>query len=431
MNEIAEILRQLRDARGVSLRLLADRSGLSRRTLSYWEAGTYQPRLPELEMALTALNATAEQRRQALAWVDAPRAAKELRVSQSPIVVAGLDSETLPSGGDLLRAMRHRRGLRLEQVAALIGVSGATVSRWEQSKIAPPADRLDSLLSVLGARNGERDALRAGYGRLMAPLREAPLSAATLGEACEGFARSLYGNREDKLNDLRFLSFEAQAWPLAAKSAEGRRLLASICANYAAFLSGFNRMAEASRYAYRALDLLPRSAISEESALRAAIISARAEVYRGVRPVPHRGLELLRGWRPAEQIPAFHAWMLSDMAEYLLLENNGEAALNLRREACRVAERCKNSDELRLRKLDLAKLEVAAGRAEHALSLISLTAQDTPFRRADIELLFAESLAALEERRNAEIWLELANADIRAHDLTHLHNRADSLAKRF
>ena len=430
MNKIAEFLKHLRDGRGVSLRQLADRSGLSRRALTYWEAGTYQPRLPELEMALSALGATPEQKTRAAALLDAPRAARKIR--SSPELLAG-ESQigALPSGGDLLRAMRHRRGLRLEQVAVLLDVSGATVSRWEGGRIAPPPERLNLLLEALGAGDAESAALKAGYDFLARPLRETAPSAAALRDNFGAFSLSLYGNREDKRNDLRFLSFEAQVWPFAVKSADGRSLLASVCADYAAFLSGFNRMEEAGRYAYRALDLLPRSVVPEESLLRAALIAARSEVYRGLRPAPERGLKMLQLWRSAALPPAFHAWLLSDMAEYLLLKNEGEAALRLRREACRVAECCANPDELRLRKLDLAKAEIRAGRAERGLSLFSFSDRDSPFRRADIELLYAEGLMTLEEKGGAEIWLARANADIRAYDLTHLTDRAGLLAKRF
>jgi hypothetical protein len=252
-----------------------------------------------------------------------------------------------------------------------------------------------------------------------------------LRDSFEEFALSLYGNREDKLNDLRFLAFEARAWSLASTHPRGRNLLASICANYAAFLAGFNRWQEAYRYAYRTLDLRAHDSISEEVSLRAAIIAARAEVYRGTQPTPKRGLKMLELWRSAASLPAFQAWMLSEMAEYLMLENDWETAARLRREACQVAARCQNPDELRLRKLDLAKVEIKTGDAEHALSLVSLSAQDSPFRRADIELLFAEGLTVLKDKRNAQVWFERAYANIQTYDLTHLQKRADTLAKQF
>lgn len=428
MTAISELIRQLRTGRGVSLSQLAERAQIARRTLSYWEAGTYLPRLPELKNLLTALEATAEQHAQAIASLTAPRGIQELRLSSEHLQHEN-HFGVMPSGGDLLRALRQRSGLHLEQVAGMMNISTSTLSRWENGKVVPPPDRLDVLLETLGAQEAEQNTLKDGYLFLIAPQQEAALSPFDLQERFHAFFISMFGNREDKLNDLRFLSFEAQAWALATKDERGREILAAICANYAAFLADFNRMDEAYRYAHRTLDLLAHRSASEEILLRAAIVAARTEVYRGARPLPKRGLKMLQGWLSADALPEFQAWMLSEMAGYLMLENDWDAALRLRQEACRIAERCHNPSELRLRKLDLAKVEVEVGDAEHALSLVELVPRDTPFRRADIELLFAEGLVKLEERRNAEVWLERATADIRTYDLTHLHQRVDILVK--
>ena len=428
-DSLAELLRSLRAARALTLTKLSVRAGIAARTLSYWEAGTYQPRLPELEAALTALGATEAQRTQAIGLLEAPRATRQARLAPG---YSRHESElgTLPSGGDLLRCLRLRRGLHLEQAATHMGVSASTVSRWEQGKIAPPSDRLQMLLTFLGAREAECAELLNGYVFLMAPLRETLPSTEAARADFKAFTTGLYARREDKRNDLRFLCYEAQAWRLASQGQEGRRLLAEVCAQYAAHLAGFERFREAGQYAYRALDLHSKTANTDESSLRAAIIAARSDVYRGARPAPRQGLEMLQLWRSAIQRPDFEAWMLADMAEYLTLENDWESALRLRREACQVAERCDNPDELRLRRLDLAKMEVRMGSAEQGLALVALSARDTPFRRADIELLFAEGLTALEDFTGAQIWLARAQADIQAYDLVHLRARAAALEPR-
>ena len=426
---VGELLRDLRAARSLSLAKLALRAGVAARTLIYWEAGTYQPRLPELEAALTALSATEAQRAQAVALLEAPRGMRQVRLATAQ---SRHENELgpLPSGGDLLRCMRLRRGLYLEQVALEMGVSAPTVSRWEQGRIVPPPERLQTLLTLLGAGETERIALLKGYVFLTAPLRETMPSSEALRAGFETFTTGLYANREDKMNDLRFLSYEAQAWRFAAQGEDGKHLLAAVCAQYAAYLAGFERFTEAGRYAYRALDLQPKSATPDESVLRAAIIAARADVYRGVRPLPRRGLEMLRLWRSSMHRPDFQAWLLADMAEYLSLEEDWESALRLRREACQVAEACRNPNELRLRRLDLAKVEVRVGNAEQAMSLVNLSALDTPFRRADIELLFAEGLVAMKERKGAQVWFERARMDMQTYDLVHLRNRAAALEPR-
>src|SRR5687767_11351381 len=98
---IGEYLNQLRTSRGLSLSRLADAAGLGKRTLLYWEAGTYQPRLPELEAALNVLGATQQEREQALARIHAPRAAQSLRAEPDMLFLAD-DMGAPPSGGNLL-----------------------------------------------------------------------------------------------------------------------------------------------------------------------------------------------------------------------------------------------------------------------------------------------------------------------------------------
>ena len=426
---LAGLLRDLRGAQGLSQAQLAVQAKVAERTLSYWEAGTRQPRLPELEMVLAALEALPAQKTQALALLSAPRGAKQLRLSQEHIR-REYHIGALPSGGDLLRAMRRRRGLRLEQVAAPMGVSGATVSRWEQGKVVPPADRMDALLTLLGARDAERSALKEGYLFLMAPLRAAAQDISHLRENFDAFMRAHFASPDDRLDDLHFLSFEAQAWALAVKGSGGKDLLAAVCAHYAAFLAASSRMKEAGQYAWRALDLLGKASSSRETLLRAAIIAAQSEVFQGTRPAPERGLQVLQSWRSVAIQPMFQGWLLSNMGGYLALKGDWEAAISLQQEACRVAERDSDPEQLRFREMDMARVELSAGRAERVLSLVSLTAHDFPSRRARIELLFAEALFALEERANAHFWLERANADILIHDLTYLHPRANALTKR-
>src|SRR5262245_24986513 len=162
MNEgIGEFLRTLRTARGVSLSQLAERAALGRRTLSYWEASAYQPRLPELDAALNALGASEGERQQALALIQAPRAAQRLRAAP-PLLRQTEEIGPMISGGDLLRAMRHRRRLPLQQVAEVLQVSAGTLSRWEQGKVIPSAENLDALLILLHAHPQEQAVLTEG-----------------------------------------------------------------------------------------------------------------------------------------------------------------------------------------------------------------------------------------------------------------------------
>ena len=58
--------------------------------------------------------------------------------------------------GERLRALRQARGLTLKTLAGRIGVSEATLARYEQGRIAnPPRDRLARLARELGVTETE------------------------------------------------------------------------------------------------------------------------------------------------------------------------------------------------------------------------------------------------------------------------------------
>src|SRR5437016_2875076 len=127
---LGEFLRSLRKEEGLTLEQAARAAGIGRVTLNRWETGVHQPRLPELEALLGALRADPQRKRQALALMDAPRARKRTRALIAQIGErAGIGP--MPNGGDLLRAMRMRRGLSREAAAERIGVSTRTLRRWE------------------------------------------------------------------------------------------------------------------------------------------------------------------------------------------------------------------------------------------------------------------------------------------------------------
>ncbi len=111
-------------------------------TLSRWESGTTTPRVYELEAVLDALQAKEQERLQAWQLLQAPRAAPLAAGAErgdSPLEGAA------PIGGELLRAMRTRRGGTLEQVALHLGVTISTVSRWERSESWSSAEHLARL----------------------------------------------------------------------------------------------------------------------------------------------------------------------------------------------------------------------------------------------------------------------------------------------
>lgn len=52
----------------------------------------------------------------------------------------------------MLEDMRERRGLRLEDLAASIGVATSTIQRWEKRSISIPSERLPAIADAYGCR---------------------------------------------------------------------------------------------------------------------------------------------------------------------------------------------------------------------------------------------------------------------------------------
>src|SRR4029079_8632656 len=110
----------------------------------------------------------------------APRAARELHGELIRHCPSLQDEGRVPSGGLLLRALRLRRVWTLEEAAHRLGCTPGAISRWEHSETFPPAERLESLLTTLGAEAAERDALRNGRLFLPPTLAEESVSLDTM-----------------------------------------------------------------------------------------------------------------------------------------------------------------------------------------------------------------------------------------------------------
>src|SRR4051812_29735016 len=250
--QLGSLLQQWRRDRQLSLGALAARAGLSKGTLSGWEQGRHQPRLPELDALFSALEATTHQQREALNLIRAPRAWQSLAALSSP-ASADLEAAAFPVPGHLLRALRLRRGLTLEAVAQLMGVDRSTVSRWERSLSTPSADRFPRLLDLLGARAGERPALGSGQNLPLPAAADRPWTMDEREQQLFTLERPvLHGDR--RLLDLEFLAWQSEIWPQAARAAAARELLAMGWAFYAEWLTWDGRLREAGYCARRAID---------------------------------------------------------------------------------------------------------------------------------------------------------------------------------
>ncbi|WP_309720972.1 helix-turn-helix transcriptional regulator [Armatimonas sp.] len=150
---IAYVIQQARQERQLSLGALALKSGVSKATLSRWEAGKVRPHAPELLKVLEVLEIPEPLCRQCLQQLGTPQAERYLAQMIS-------EDQKLPvSGGELLRALRQRANRSQADTARTVGVTQALLSRWENNDCWPEQDRLRALCLALGATELEEKGL--------------------------------------------------------------------------------------------------------------------------------------------------------------------------------------------------------------------------------------------------------------------------------
>lgn len=440
--DFGTFVRNLRGNRNVSLRGLSTRAGVDKSTLIRWEAGKSLPRLPELQAMLDALDASSDQRRQALEMIGAPRAVTKIREEdQRTAVRTDRDAIPIPMIGDLLRAMRQRRGKTVEEVAHALNVSTRSIRAWEHSDAWPNTEHLHRLCYTLGAAPSEVAALTAGNAWLttLSPL---PVSSSPNAlDRMRAYLDSLFIQEEgfdgeaEAIKDIAYLALLARLAPLTLEHQSARPLLLNTYAGYATWLSNQHRYREAGSYAERALELKQGKGKQNPEWLRAAIISAHAIVYSGrhanMQTAVRVANPLLESVLPIAEIdhPVFEAWILSEMSGFAYIGGQVEAALKYSIHACDVAAKV-NPVEYDLRRFDQAKLLVHLHRADEALTV--LPAERTtchPPRRMAGCLLRAEALLQLGNLAEAHDWLG------KAYEIIHLHHldshEADLLAQQF
>ncbi len=269
---IGTLLWEMRTAGGWSQGQVARAAGVSKAALSQWESGARSPRVPELEAALTALQADAAQRALVFAQMKAPRALRHLR---RPDDTDGLGAP--PVSYDLLRAMRLRKGWTQERTAGAVGVTRSAVARWEQGERLPATAQIQALCYALGAREDELIALTTG------DLTVSPEEPTTW-EAKEADLNARLRNvlsAPPGLKDLDHLALRREAWNWAARNAAARPMLARLCAYHGIHYRSTRRWAEAEPLAKQALLLVPRQEDAPDVFLRSLLVEASAVVYSG------------------------------------------------------------------------------------------------------------------------------------------------------
>ena len=427
--QIGLLLREWRTAGGFTLGKLAQKAGVNTSALSRWESGGRQPRVPELEATLDALSASPAQRALAFSAINAPRSLRRLR--QTPDI-PGLGAP--PALGDLLRAMRQRKALMQEEVAARLGVRQGTVARWERGERTPSTEQIQALCYILNAREEELVALTRGRFSEMSPegadASDSGKEERLVEHLNELLNPTLVNEDAKGLTDLVFLTIERKAWLLATQRESARPLFARVLTYHAEALRNAERWADVGPLANRALFLISHRADAGEFVLRAGIMSAAALAFAGNRPAPHQGLHALQRWLALSTHPVYTAWMQSDMAKYAALMGQTTVSLTLAEQARQTAQTTDAPLEIYLRRMDYARLLLAAGQSDAALRELP-----APFLASDAQyaqdlLIHAEAHLLSGNLREAQDWLQRSVTRIQTYHLDSLQAKAEALAER-
>lgn len=406
---------------------MAARARVNASTLSRWESGKYSPSVPELEAVLRALGATEAQHREMLGQINAPRALQALQ---------GQEGIGVPVGGDLLRAMRLRRGFTQAEVARSMGVKQGQVAKWEHSDAWPDANPLHALCHTLGAQPDEVTALTTGRFRWDAG--RSLLSASRRTDSEEWLSQIdglLFQNPYDLL-DLTFLSVEVRLWEIREQQSFAFPLLAVAYAHHARSHLFHHKPAQAAFWARRTLELAKQPATVADprhAGWGAAVVASAAALASTQRRGDlRRAVALLEEWLPAVHNPAFRAWILSDLASYHARLNNADAAIAISRGAIKEA-RSVGDGEFLYRFRDHAQLLADLGRYKEALetleeSRVLITLNGDAFVRH--HLLEAECFIGVGSVTEASEAFFRAEARLHADQISYLTPQRDALRDR-
>jgi transcriptional regulator with XRE-family HTH domain len=418
---VGTLLWELRTAGGWSQGKLAKRAGVSKAALSQWESGARQPRVEELEAVLDALGTDAAGRAFVFAHIEAPRAFRHLRATADP----GLGPP--PAAGDLLRAMRLRKGWTQEQAAARVGVVRSAVAHWERGDRLPAPEQLQALCYALGAREEELVALTTG--RFSAAPAEVPASREEEEAYLEGRLRALLHGARRGLEELSFLALEREAWTWAMREAAQRPLLARAFAGHAQFYQNEERWDEVGPLAQRALAAMPGPDPTAATFLWAVILNASAAARGGPRPAPRQGFRLLAAWVERSALPEFTAWMLSAMGKYAARAGETVVALPLANKACQVAEACDPWEQLQ-RRVSYGEQLLDAGCLEEALEVLPERGALPDHDSLDHLMALAELHWQMGNQSEAQACLQHATRAIAARGPDRCRRRAAVIARR-
>ena len=394
------LLRQKRVASGYNLSAAAARAGVSRRSLTRWETGGARPHLEELQRVLSALGVSAQEREVLLNKLGTPAAIKALHHQDEDAFPF-----PLPHQGDLLRALRLRLGLRQDDVATKLGVSQATLARWESGRVWPTESMLHQICFQLQAQEEELLALSKGPCSL-AERGAAPVELEVLELRLNAIERKLHEPSYYGLGDLLYLSLEAQVLPQLERSQQARFLLVKTLLSHAKYLSERCQPIEAGRTAVQALNLMPRQGDAWNN------LRLQGEMYYAVWKYPLRDHVMhLRHWLHRPLDTRHQVWVSGQIAASLLEMASYEEALALEKQSYSLILQQGDPERVANFRNGYAETLLRVGQAAEAAELIQVTDVMGPATRLRTKLTLAEAHLVNKNRPRAQDWLNEAVLD--------------------
>lgn len=411
---IAGFVQGLQQRSGLSAEALAIRAGLDPTTIRRWAHGVSRPSTEALRLLLQALACTREEYIEALALLDEPRAFREfVRIVDSCGNLPQEASEVVPGIGDLLRALRTRRGISEEELAESLGVSPTRVSKWERCRETVPDELVRRLLDLVGARPEERQALQERRLLLAQPWHEQRVS---LELTMERFATIVARTNsfQSFAGDLEFLALEAALLPHVGERVAARLLLVRVWIEHAGYLLGRRRPKEAMRFAHYALETVETCGMPNETWIQAAHVTASAMSHSG-KGTAREALNILGDRLPIAAELGLDVGLYRDMAHLA----------HVRRRFCEAAEllalsrqaACRISDDRGLRLTDFMQARLLFEQADFARAETYLPRDPDPHPS---QFLFEAQLgarlaAALNRQRDVDQWLRVLRRHIDDH----------------
>ena len=426
-----QYLRELRKRQGLTQNKLAQMAQVSPRTLTYWESDSFTPREQELKAALDALKISPQEEARLLGMT-AGRGEKMFR--ENVTLTQSLSNMPLPGAGDLLAALRVRKGLPRRETASLLGVSESTLGRWENNRIEIPDSILPQAQTVLKASQREIKALR---NRLTLPLEDdgGAFSLARYERQAAEFAarRFLTGVG---VTDLDALALQRRFWLQAMEYPEARKPLARVTRDYAVWLVSQNRRGEVRQQAQYALNFYSKEPQTDASLAGVLNLLSWCEAF-GPQRKPHLGAKLFQSWLPRLTHPENQIHALADVSLYTAMSGDAELAIRYFRQACRVCEGLREATEAVLHYLQItfARLLLLEGKPQEACAALAPLVSDTESVPADMNLnhalIITEILLSAGERSRAEMWLRSIYSRLEGLEMALYLKKADALAERF